>query len=71
VKSFFFAEDTITDVIYLDLLEAFSFPQLDETESPDIVFQQDGAPPHFSNFVWASSKDKFPDRWTKRNGQQL
>jgi hypothetical protein len=49
VGSFFFTEKTTIGVIYLDMLEAFSFPQLDEIEKPDITLQKDGALPHFSN----------------------
>jgi hypothetical protein len=33
------------------MLEALCFPQLYETENADIAFQQNGAPPYFSNAV--------------------
>jgi hypothetical protein len=51
VGPFSFAERTITGDIYLDLLEQFVFPQVDNTERENasgVVFQQDGALPHFS-----------------------
>jgi hypothetical protein len=38
--AFFFAASTVAGAICLDMIEAFCFPQLDETESPDIVCQQ-------------------------------
>jgi hypothetical protein len=60
VVSFFFAENTITAVIYLDVLEAFCFPQLDETENNSNIFQHDGAPPHFSDVLWDALNDTFP-----------
>jgi hypothetical protein len=65
---FFFAENTVTGVTYLDMLEAFCFPQLDEIENPDIMFQQDGAPPHLSSIVRDVLNDRFPDRWIGRGG---
>jgi hypothetical protein len=43
-----FAENTVTGVTHLDMLEAFCFPQLDVAERTDIRFQQDGALPHFA-----------------------
>jgi hypothetical protein len=46
------------------MLEEFYFPQLDEIEKPDIMFQQDGAPLHFSNIAQDALNDKFPERWT-------
>jgi hypothetical protein len=52
VVHFFFVENTFTGTVYIDMLEAFCFPQLDEVENPDIIFQQDGALPQFSNAVW-------------------
>lgn len=40
IGSFFFAEKTVTSVIYLDMLQNFVFPQT-EVLQPEIVFQQD------------------------------
>jgi hypothetical protein len=50
---------TVTGVTYVDMLEALCFPQLDEIENPDLMFQQDGALTHFSNVVWDALNDKF------------
>jgi hypothetical protein len=59
---FFSAENTVTDVICLHMLEAFCFTQLDEIDNPVIMFQQDGAPPHFSNVLRDALDDKFADK---------
>ena len=50
VGLFFFAEDTVTSTIYMNLLEGFTFPQIEDLQ-PDIIFQQDGAPPHWTFVV--------------------
>jgi hypothetical protein len=44
----FFMEMTITGIVYLDLLQEFLVPQLDEDDQEGrIHFQQDGAPSHY------------------------
>jgi hypothetical protein len=48
------------------MLEAFCFPELDKTEKPDIMFQQNGALPHFSNTVRDALNYIFPGRWIGR-----
>ena len=47
---FFVKERTVTGRTYLDMLENWLTPQMDE-ESDDYVFQQDGGPAHFHNDV--------------------
>ena len=42
----FFTENTITSVVYLDMLQLWLMPQLEEHED-DFIFQKGGAPPHF------------------------
>jgi hypothetical protein len=43
---FFFMEKTITGIVYLDMLQQFLIPQLDEDDQEGrIHFQQDSAPP--------------------------
>jgi hypothetical protein len=63
---FFFMETTITSIVYLDMLQQFLIPQLDEDDQEGrIHFQQDGAPPHYLEEVreyprsvdWASGAD--------------
>ena len=38
VAPFFFAEDTVTSTIYMNMLEGFAFPQIEDLQ-PDIIFQ--------------------------------
>lgn len=64
---FFFAEKTINGAVYLDMLENFLFPQLEEIEDR-IIFQQDGAPPHYHNSVTDALNMRFPLRWIGRGG---
>jgi hypothetical protein len=50
-EPFFFSERAVTDMVYLDMLEECIMPIL-EKEGPDnILFQQDGAPPHLHKEV--------------------
>jgi hypothetical protein len=46
-RPFFFREDTVTGTIYLEMLQTWLFPRLQEDEPEDFIMQQDGAPPHF------------------------
>ncbi|GBM38285.1 hypothetical protein AVEN_17728-1 [Araneus ventricosus] len=48
---FFFAEKTVTGVVYLDMLQIYLMPILKEGMLEDLIFQQDGAPCHFHNEV--------------------
>lgn len=62
---FFFGEKTVTGDNYLDMLEIWLFPQLLE-DSPDFIFQQDGAPPHWSLTVRSYLNNLLPQRWIGR-----
>jgi len=42
---FFFAEETVTGMTYLDILQLWLMPQLPNI--PTFIFQQDGSPAHF------------------------
>jgi hypothetical protein len=44
---FFFAARTVSGIVHLDILEEFLMPILKEQGPNDMLFQQDGAPPHF------------------------
>ena len=44
---FFFAEPNVTDISYLDMLENYLMPRLQQDMDGDLIFQQDGAPLHF------------------------
>jgi len=59
---FYFAEPTVTGINYLDMLQLWLRPQLQE-DIVDFIFQQDAAPPHYHMDVRAHLKAKFPGRW--------
>ncbi|KFM70121.1 hypothetical protein X975_02734, partial [Stegodyphus mimosarum] len=65
IGPFFFTEETVLSVVYLDMLENFVFPQLEELP-PDVFLQQDGAPPHWGTIVRSSLNDHFTGRWIGR-----
>ena len=67
IGPFIFAESTITANIYLDMLKHYVVPQLEEFQ-PRVVFQQDGAPPHWGLIVRDFLNETFPNRWIGRNG---
>ncbi|GBN35653.1 hypothetical protein AVEN_190968-1 [Araneus ventricosus] len=53
---------TVTSNIYLDMLQLYAVPQCPE----GVVFQQDGAPPHYGNIVREFLDTTFPQRWIGR-----
>lgn len=61
---FFFRESTVNSANYLDMLQNFAFPQF----PTNVIFQQDGAPPHWGSNVREALDDKFPDSWIGRGG---
>ena len=52
---------------YLDMLEQYVAPQLEEFQ-PWIIFQQNGAPPHWGSDVRRFLDATFPHRWIGRDG---
>jgi hypothetical protein len=66
ISPFFFAEKTVTANVYLDMLEQFVISQLRE-QLPNIMLQQDGAPPHWSLLVRKCLDRHFPGRWIGRD----
>ena len=62
---FFFAEPTVTGINYLDMLQLWLMPQLQE-DSESFIFQQDGAPPHFHFDAHAHLNANLPGRWIGR-----
>ena len=68
VGLFFFAEDTVTSTIYMNMLEGFAFPQIEDLQ-PDIILQQDGDPPHWAFVVRTILNEKFPGHWIGQDGQ--
>ena len=62
---FFFAEPTVTSINYLDMLQLWLMPQLQE-DSEDFIFQQGGALPHFHFDVCAHLNAKLPGHRIQR-----
>ena len=70
IGPFFFAEKSITAQIYLDLLTKYVSPQLEQYQ-PQVIFQQDDAPPHWGLQVRQFLNVAFPERWIGRDGPIL
>jgi len=63
---FFFAEDSVTKKVYLDMLENWLIPQLEDEEIQGYIYQQDGAPPHWHKEVREYLNERLPGRWVGR-----
>jgi transposase len=63
----YFFDGTVTGVSYLHMLREFLLPILMDYPD-DIMFQQDGAPPHYALIVREFLNDNFPERWIGRRG---
>ena len=69
---YMFAEPTVTGITYLHLLQQFLEPQLIQNGILDsVVYQQDGAPPHFASIVRNYLTDTFAGRWIGRASLRL
>ncbi|KFM68034.1 hypothetical protein X975_05352, partial [Stegodyphus mimosarum] len=68
IGHFFFTEKMDSSVVYLDKLENFVFPQLEELQPHVFFLQQDGAPPHWGTIVRSSLNDHFTGRGIGRGG---
>jgi hypothetical protein len=49
------------------MLHLYAVPQLDQ-EDAEVIFQHDGAPPHYSSIVHEFLDATFPQRWIGRGG---
>jgi hypothetical protein len=68
IGPFFFVEATVSGRVHLDMLEQFLYPQVTDMQ-PNIIFQQDGAPPPWWSLeVRRSLSATFQDRWIGRSG---
>ena len=65
---FVFVEETVRSGPYLDMLQHFFIPQLQQDNSMNIVFQQDGAPSHWVTVVRDYLDDTFDGNWCGRSG---
>jgi hypothetical protein len=67
---FIFTESAITGDIYLDLLQLYVFPHIEDVERDTgnrVIFMQDGAPPHFNLLMRGALNEKFPNAWIGRS----
>jgi hypothetical protein len=65
----FFDESTVDQDNYLDMLQHFFYPVLQQKKlTRKIMFQQDGASAHFAKTVRSWLDEKFNDRWIGRGG---
>jgi hypothetical protein len=64
----FFVEKSIIGIVYLNMLQQFLIPQLDEDEQKGrIHLQQDGASPlNYLGEVYEYLSTHFPGRWIHR-----
>ncbi|PNF39386.1 hypothetical protein B7P43_G13583 [Cryptotermes secundus] len=67
IGPFFFGEATAYGSVYLHMLEQFLYPQVADLQ-PNIIFQQDGASPHWGLDVPRPLNATIQDRWTGRGG---
>ncbi|GBL94432.1 hypothetical protein AVEN_12207-1 [Araneus ventricosus] len=65
IGPFIFSKVTVCSDNYFDMLEIFAFPQKEGLQ-PNIIFQQDGAPPHWSLEVREVLDENFPRLWIGR-----
>lgn len=65
-----FFDTTVTGDSYLsDVLATTVFPYFEQQDDGnELIFQQDGAPPHYANVVRAALNDKLEGRWLGRRG---
>jgi hypothetical protein len=66
---FFFAESTITGIVYLNILQWWLMPQLSEDfPQQDFWFQQDVGLPHWHLEVCDYLDENLPGRWIGQGG---
>jgi hypothetical protein len=65
-RPFFFVGPTVTGINYLDMLQLWLMPQLQENNE-DFIFQQDGTPPHFHFNVCAHLNANVPSHCIGRS----
>lgn len=63
---FFCMEDSVTGMVYLDMLENWLMPQLTDEEKQEFIYQQDGAPSHWHLSIQEYLNRCLPSRWTGR-----
>ena len=67
IGPFFFEDDTIDGENYLSVLQTFFLPKVRRLHKVhSVIFQQDGAPPHFVIDVRQHLDHQFPHKWIGR-----
>ena len=66
VGPLFFIDPTVNGVNYLNMLQTYAIPAI--SDIPDLVFQQDGAPPNWSSHVRPYLDATLRDAWIGRGG---
>ncbi|GFQ65292.1 DUF4817 domain-containing protein [Trichonephila clavata] len=65
----FFFDATVTDPVYLNLLQQYVIPSIREDFEPEeFYFLQDGAPQHYHRDVRSFLDGILPNRWIGRRG---
>ncbi len=67
IGPYFFENENVTGSTYKRMLRYFLFPKL-QNYSENMIFQQDGAPPHYSLEVREYIDRKLPNQWIGRGG---
>lgn len=63
----YFFPNTVTGESYLDMLNSYVFPRIDQLNNSDqLIFQQDGAPAHYHRDVMSTLRFKFGSRFIGR-----
>jgi hypothetical protein len=67
IGPFCFAESTVRKETYLDMIQQFVVPQVEDLQ-PTVIFQQDGAPPHWGRIDCGYLDATFPNHWLGTDG---
>ncbi len=67
IGPYFFENENVTGSTYKRMLRYFLFPKL-QNYPENMIFQQDGAPPHYSLEVREYLDRKLPNQWIGRGG---
>lgn len=68
----FFFQENVNGANYLDMLQQQFLPQVQNSPNfSNMIFMQDGAPPHWSAVVRNFLNETFPNRWMGRGSPNL
>lgn len=67
----FFFDGNVNGISYLKMMKEKFFPEFCRLpNAPELLFMQDGAPPHWQKDVRSWLNEKFPGRWIGRGGAE-